>query len=131
MTWYHTSTGGGGGGGSSGHNYSTTEQIIGTWIDGTTLYEKTINFTTTSSSNYTTQSLGLLTSNVNTIWMHECYAFINGTSYSIGSYRSSPGNEEFLGFVYKSTPNVELHYRVGSGVRSANAYITVRYTKTS
>ena len=24
-----------------GHNYSTTEQVIGTWIDGKTLYEKT------------------------------------------------------------------------------------------
>ena len=28
-------------GGSSGHNYSTTEQVVGTWIDGSTLYEKT------------------------------------------------------------------------------------------
>lgn len=29
------------GGGSSGHTYSTTEQIVGTWIDGKTVYEKT------------------------------------------------------------------------------------------
>jgi len=27
---------------SSGHNYSTEEQVIGTWIDGSTLYEKTV-----------------------------------------------------------------------------------------
>lgn len=32
------------GGGSSGHNYSTTEQVIGTWIDGKPLYEKTLDF---------------------------------------------------------------------------------------
>lgn len=29
------------GGGGSGHTYSTTEQIVGTWIDGRTVYEKT------------------------------------------------------------------------------------------
>lgn len=29
------------GGGSSGHTYSTTEQIVGTWIDGKTIYERT------------------------------------------------------------------------------------------
>lgn len=130
MTWYHTSTSGGGGG-SSNHDYSTTEHVVGTWIDGSILYEKTVNFTTTSSSDYTIQSLSLLTANVNTIWMHEGYAFKDGMSYIIGSYSFSPGNEEFLGFVYKNSPNVELHYRVGSGVRSASAYITVRYTKTT
>lgn len=31
-----------GGGGSSGHNYSTTEQVIGTWIDGKPLYERVL-----------------------------------------------------------------------------------------
>lgn len=31
-----------GGGGSSSHNYSTTEQVIGTWIDGKPLYEKVV-----------------------------------------------------------------------------------------
>lgn len=31
----------GGGGGSAGDNYSTTEQEIGTWIDGKKLYQKT------------------------------------------------------------------------------------------
>lgn len=30
--------------GGSAHNYSTTEQIVGTWIDGSTIYEKTLIF---------------------------------------------------------------------------------------
>ena len=30
------------GGGSSSHNYSTNEQVIGTWIDGKPVYEKTL-----------------------------------------------------------------------------------------
>lgn len=32
------------GGGGSGHTWSTTEHIVGTWIDGTTVYEKTVDF---------------------------------------------------------------------------------------
>lgn len=32
------------GGGSSGHHYSTTEQVVGTWIDGKTLYERVVQF---------------------------------------------------------------------------------------
>lgn len=32
---------GGVGGGSSSHEYSTTEKVIGTWIDGSDVYEKT------------------------------------------------------------------------------------------
>ena len=33
----------GGGGSGSRHNYSTSEQVIGTWIDGKPLYEITID----------------------------------------------------------------------------------------
>ena len=42
---YFIKDAGGGGGGSSSHNYSTTEQVIGTWIDGKPLYEITISGT--------------------------------------------------------------------------------------
>ena len=35
--------------GSSGHNYSTTEQVVGTWIDGKPIYEKTMPITETLS----------------------------------------------------------------------------------
>ena len=42
---YRTSNGGGGGG--SGHDYSTTEQVVGTWIDGKPIYELVVEFTTT------------------------------------------------------------------------------------
>lgn len=43
----------GNGGGSSGHTYSTSEQVVGTWIDGKSLYEKTysgLNITCTSGT---------------------------------------------------------------------------------
>ena len=36
------STASGGGGGGSSHSYSTSEQAVGTWIDGSTVYERTV-----------------------------------------------------------------------------------------
>lgn len=42
---------------SGGHNYSTSEQVVGTWIDGSTLYEKTLTWSGTlvlSDSSWTT-----------------------------------------------------------------------------
>lgn len=44
-------------GGSSAHIYSTSEQVVGTWIDGKPIYEKTVvrdsNFSTDFFVNYT------------------------------------------------------------------------------
>lgn len=37
--------------GGSSHEYSIAEQIIGKWIDGSTLYEKTLHWTGTCNSN--------------------------------------------------------------------------------
>lgn len=46
-----TGKGGGSNGGGDGVHYSTEEQAIGTWIDGSTLYRKTINFGALPSKN--------------------------------------------------------------------------------
>jgi hypothetical protein len=37
-------------GGSTTHHYSTDEQVVGTWIDGSTLYERTLTTPTTSTT---------------------------------------------------------------------------------
>ena len=42
-----------------GNNYSTEEQVIGTWIDGKTLYQKTIVTTVGSVSATTTKQVAL------------------------------------------------------------------------
>ena len=48
MAWFESNLGSGSG--SSEHTYSTTEQVVGTWIDGSTLYEKTLHWTGTCNS---------------------------------------------------------------------------------
>lgn len=46
---------------SGGHNYSTSEQVIGTWIDGSTLYEKTFlpNYVSPTHSSKTHYSINI------------------------------------------------------------------------
>lgn len=44
----------GGGGGSYSHEYSTTEKVVGTWIDGSNVYERTIYIPSISISGSTT-----------------------------------------------------------------------------
>ena len=58
MAYFASGTGGSGG--SNMHTYSTTEQIVGTWIDGRTIYETTFDLgenTTISNSSWTTTSI--------------------------------------------------------------------------
>ena len=46
--------------GMSMDNYSTTEHIVGTWIDGRPIYEITLDVNTTLSSGENTFSVSLL-----------------------------------------------------------------------
>lgn len=41
------------GGGGSSHTYSTTEQVVGTWINGKPIYEKTYQLTAPSTASST------------------------------------------------------------------------------
>ena len=54
----------GGAGGVSADNYSTSERIIGTWIDGSTLYEKTIDCGALPSSSGVEKTVSTGLSNV-------------------------------------------------------------------
>lgn len=113
------------------HHYSTDEQVVGTWIDGNTLYEKTVSFVTPSSNAYTRQNLGLLTADIDNIWIAEGYAIGANTTANVSGYTSTPSSEEFMGFIYKESTGITFDYRVGSSLQNGNAYLTIRYTKAS
>lgn len=121
----------GSGGGSNTHNYSTSEQVVGTWIDGSTIYEKTYTIPNLSS-NYSQVDLGLLTSSINLIWIHEGFGF--NAPYGTGnvmpySDSSAAGEMGIIGYIVKNNNTVEYHYRAGSYIENGTAYITFRYTK--
>lgn len=71
----------GGGGGSSSHTYSTTEQEVGTWYDGKTIYERTYEFSTALLVEYNSwTNTSIDSSNIQT--MIDARAFhSDGTSY--------------------------------------------------
>lgn len=70
--------------GGSSINYSTTEQVVGTWIDGTIIYSKTFTFTNREISNTSEVNIGKVTGSI------AIKQFINGflTSSIFGTFSS-------------------------------------------
>jgi hypothetical protein len=113
-------------------NYSTNEQVIGTWINGKPLYRKAYNFTTPSSA----LNLQIKIDNID-------YDYITMTDKSvlldnIGNSKSMPMN-----FVTSSTficrANVQytsvagwfVYFVYPSDVKNKKGIVVVEYTKTT
>lgn len=108
----------GGGGGSSGHNYSTTEQVIGTWIDGKPIYEKTYEFATALTINSTSYiHSGITPANIKSLIGMPEIIDVHGQSSPIvaGLYSNGEIALAALNTVY----GIDLKYLI------------VRYTKTT
>ena len=108
------------------HEYSASEQVIGAWTNGKILYEKTLQFTSTSSADtYTTVSHNI--SNVDMIFIEE--AFVTNSDYTqkMAPIGGLTGNEWFQGTVSKTA----FEYQVGSDFISCQVVVVLRYTKTS
>ncbi len=113
------------GGGSDMHEYSTTEKEVGTWIDGSTIYEQTIYVSAlpnNNAANITTPS-GLK-------WLIDAEGFMNS--------RTQTGYMRTLPFAAGGANDVRIDLNGGilrvvtfSDWSSYEAYITVRYTKTA
>ena len=114
-------------------HYSTSEQVVGTWADGSTLYEKTVYF---NDSDLISESNGAYLS-INIPNIKNAYStniLLSGT-IPITYYQNS--NLFITGFIGISINAYEFHFRYGSSVRSDraaffnNSIITLRYTKTT
>ena len=116
------------GGGSSGHTYSTTEQEIGTWVDGSTLYEKTI-------------SLQNVTLTANTSTLVEITDYVPNIAYGIsveGFFTYNNNNmtlpyyngqyNVYIGFVSNTKVGI---YRTASTITVDELYFTIRYVKST
>lgn len=111
----------GGGGGSV--NYSLTEQVIGTWIDGKPLYERTINC----------GALGNGTHNIETLTVEEV-KFIKGfvVDPNDASYmRPLPFPADSANTIRVDVQNNVLRIITFSSWSGYSAYLTIQYTKTT
>lgn len=134
MTWknvqyeggkYRTSEGGGGGGG-SGMSYSLNEQVIGTYVDGKVLYQKTFYFASLPQTGENIFLVDIVVDKVANIWgicMWNEYAFHipfaswdNGLTIELG---------------YNTITNdIRIHPKDSSFYQnSTDYYITIQYTK--
>ena len=108
-----------------GVNYSTTEHVVGTWIDGSTVYEKTFSFSI-PSNNYTTETTGI-TNFDKCVGYSGIVALGNGYFEDINYGRPDSSNSTYYIAITTTGDIFFKTYEASSGT----AYITMRYTKSS
>ena len=110
-------------------HYSTEEQVVGTWVDGKPLYEKTLKVGTTSSTSEQYFETNILSADVDTYFIKESF-IITGTGLV---WTTGGSNDSFLHILFLSngTTNLRVSSRVSSNAMYGDLYVTIRYTKAS
>lgn len=105
--------------------YSTTEKLIGTWIDGKLLYQKTI---TLQSANV--RDVGVDISSLNVDYLGFVRVDAINADYICHTYSS--GNTEYV-FPYYVKSNHYLYVAVAGPFKPVGStfYVTIQYTKIS
>ena len=108
------------------HHYSTDERVVGTWVDGSTLYEKTLH--TTTAVNLNTQTWTQIPwenepSNINRLISAELIGVVPNTYMGI-RFGLDSGH-------IKAAASVGGTFPTGIGQTDGNEYVTIRYTKTT
>ena len=104
----------------TGNDYLTDEQIIGTWIDGKKLYQKTVTFAVSTGWTVFAHSIA----NVDSIFMTE--GFVKNSSGATRMIGGSTGDSDLFCAVEKTNINI-----YNSDSNSTSATVTIRYTKTT
>lgn len=120
------------GGGSSDHNYSTTEQKVGKWIDGKDLYEKTTNLGEIPANASTDLLVGIGVNVVETMVSYNITAVVpSGVCMNLPT--PMPSNSlkyaSYIDGYNKATDKITII--TGESRTFSNAYVTLRYTKAS
>jgi len=109
--------------------YSTEEQIVGEWIDGKPIYQKTITATSCSAGyNYITH--GLTNAKIVNGW--GVYMELNGEGNPLPMLGSSPSSIDVPYSVLLShISGGRLEFLVGANRSGGDIYYTLQYTKTT
>ena len=115
----------------TGNDYSTDEQIIGSWIDGKPLYQKTVSGTMPNSTDTVAINHGI--SNFGVLVELSAVAYNENTgAKSILPIVGDGYNNGYTKQSIISIENTALYLRnYGIDKSSMTAYITLRYTKTT
>lgn len=104
------------------HHYSTDEQVIGTWIDGSTLYEKVVHFQNVTFDTQGSAQLDFSGLGSDLIMVD------SDSSFYIFTYQSTDYKRMFEKIIVEE-PYVYIYGTAGRLID--DGYITVKYTKSS
>ena len=113
------------------HHYSTNEKVVGTWIDGKTLYEKTVVIQSLPSSASLVDYPHNI-SNIDTIctsWGHVRWA--SGSIAPLNTMQFDNGYALPAASFFYLVSKTNISIAVGMDRSSTSATITLQYTKTS
>lgn len=122
-----------GSGGSGMHNYSTEEQVVGTWIDGSTLYERTFALTNIVLSGTITLFTAADCASMDiqaVINISEGYFEYYYDGNKRGSLPYGIGGSNGVSIWWDSNDGIRM-LRNGSTLSINELYFTIRYTKTT
>lgn len=107
--------------------YSTSEQVVGKWIDGSDVYELTVNTTSPATANSNVTIADLSSYNIDKIISIEGVMYASSLGQYVPIFWSY--NYSILGSVYFQGGS--LMQIVTSGYVNASENIIIRYTKTT
>ena len=113
--------------GEKAHHYSTNEHIVGTWIDGSTIYERTVEITDSFSSSYHYDISGFANEIIDFEGYFVCTTN-NGTWRIPLNYYEDSSLRTYTGY---SATNNYMFFKVYSGFTGQKAMVTIRYTKST
>lgn len=113
--------------GALAHHYSTDEHIVGTWIDGKPLYEKTYHFVETSEQTSKSYSISNLNAEVVLLEKSRIKFGANG-GYGWQVVPSWYENNQYNMCIGMNTANINITV---NGWKFLESVITIQYTKTT
>lgn len=116
-----------GGGGSSG--YSTEEHIVGKWIDGSDIYEKTIIKTGLNFQD----SFAVVDATLTVSYVKDIISYDGSVKTADGAGITSlcglPGMNLWIFGVHNNVNGLGLYGSAANALQGGSAIVTVRYTK--
>ena len=103
-------------------HYSTEEQVVGTWVDGSTIYEKTFNV------EYLTSSTKSIAHGINNLGhVVQIYGYVTNNTYNFPMPYVTTDAASCIGITVDAT-NINI---ISINRNDYYGHLTIRYTKTS
>jgi len=120
--------------GGGGEIYSTEERAVGTWVDGSTIYQKTVNIGKITNTGEKVYTLGI--ENVDYLVDVRITPLLRANEanlYTLDNYNPSWSAGSYTSVAMDNDPADGLKITIYSGYyTSANdIYVTVQYTKST